>query len=89
MPHNFQPPSSVARSRQGQHRLNRCSTRQPVSGELHERAAQRSFSLASPRERVIALVGTFLWAGVWDALAVVFVAPILVVIIAIVVAVKS
>jgi hypothetical protein len=48
MPHNFQPPSSVARSRQGHHR---CSSRQPVGGELPERAAQRSFSLASPRER--------------------------------------
>jgi hypothetical protein len=27
---------------------------------------------------VIAVVGTYLWAGVWDALAVVFVAPVLV-----------
>jgi hypothetical protein len=35
---------------------------------------------------VIAIVGTFLWAGVWDALAVVFVAPILVFITAVVVA---
>jgi hypothetical protein len=35
---------------------------------------------------VIAIVGTFLWAGAWDALAVVFVAPILVFITAIVVA---
>jgi hypothetical protein len=38
---------------------------------------------------VIAVVGMFLWAGVWDALAVVFVAPILVFIIAVVVAAKS
>jgi hypothetical protein len=35
---------------------------------------------------VIAVVGTFLWAGVWDALAVVFVAPILVFITAVMVA---
>jgi hypothetical protein len=35
------------------------------------------------------VVGMFLSAGVWDALAVVFVAPILVFVIAIVVAVKS
>jgi uncharacterized membrane protein len=38
---------------------------------------------------VIAVVGMFLWAGVWDALAVVFVAPILVFIIAVVVALQS
>jgi len=38
---------------------------------------------------VIAVVGMFLWAGVWDALAVVFVAPILVFVVAVVVAVKS
>jgi hypothetical protein len=38
---------------------------------------------------VIAVVGTFLWAGVWDALAVVFVAPVLVFIAAVIVAVKS
>jgi hypothetical protein len=38
---------------------------------------------------VIAVVGTFLWAGAWDALAVVFVAPILVFITAIVIAVNS
>jgi hypothetical protein len=37
----------------------------------------------------MAVVGMFLSAGVWDALAVVFVAPILVFVIAIVVAVKS
>ena len=49
--HSFRPCSSAARSRQGHHRLNRCSTRQPVGGELHERAAQRSISLASSRER--------------------------------------
>ncbi len=51
MPHSFRPRSSAARSRQRHHRLNQCSTRQPVGGELHERAAQRSLSLASPRER--------------------------------------
>ena len=38
---------------------------------------------------IMAVVGMFLSAGVWDALAVVFVAPILVFVIAIVVAVKS
>src|SRR6266446_2327317 len=38
---------------------------------------------------VIAVAGTFLWAGLWDALAVVFVAPILVFITAVVVAAKS
>ena len=38
---------------------------------------------------VIAVVGMFLWAGVWDALAVVFVAPILVFIVAVVVALQS
>ena len=38
---------------------------------------------------VIAVVGIFLWAGVWDALAVVFVAPILVFIVAVVVALQS
>jgi hypothetical protein len=38
---------------------------------------------------VIAVFGTFLWAGVWDALAVVFVAPVLVFIAAVIVAVKS
>jgi hypothetical protein len=38
---------------------------------------------------VIAVVGMFLWAGVWDALAVVFVAPILVFGVAVVVAIKS
>jgi hypothetical protein len=35
---------------------------------------------------VIAIVGTFLWGRAWDALAVVFVAPILVFITAVVVA---
>jgi hypothetical protein len=38
---------------------------------------------------IIAVAGTFLWAGVWDALAVVFVAPVLVFIAAVIVAVKS
>jgi len=38
---------------------------------------------------IMAVVGMFLSAGVWDALAVVFVAPILVFVVAIVVAVKS
>jgi hypothetical protein len=38
---------------------------------------------------IIAVAGTFWWAGVWDALAVVFVAPILVFIAAVIVAVKS
>ena len=38
---------------------------------------------------VIAVVGTYLWAGVWDALAVVFVAPILVFIAAAVVVIAK
>src|SRR6266702_2365492 len=38
---------------------------------------------------IMAVVGMFLSAGVWDALAVVFVAPILVFVVAVVVAVKS
>jgi hypothetical protein len=53
------------------------------------RTAQVAILAGVAAGTIIAVVGAFLWAGVWDALAVVFVAPILVFIAAIVIAVNS